>query len=247
MMRVLLSGIVCCLCVCLATVHADTITVVADEWCPYNCDPASDEPGFMIEIAKEVFRQAGHTLAYSIMDWDAAIEAARKGEYNAIVGAYKGDAPDFVFPDESLGTCETGLFVKQGDPWRFTGTNSLAGKKLGIIEGYSYDSMDEYLAAHKDQTVSFKTLEDMLAALSAGTVDVALEDPNVLSLFTMRNFLDNAFVSAGSFGEGPAPVYIAFSPANPKSADYAKILTDGIRAMRASGALADVMKKYGLK
>lgn len=45
--------------------YADVITLVADEWCPYNCTPDTDHPGFMIEIAQYAFEHAGHTIVYT--------------------------------------------------------------------------------------------------------------------------------------------------------------------------------------
>jgi polar amino acid transport system substrate-binding protein len=41
-------------------------------------------------------------------------------------------------------------------------------------------------------------------------------------------------------------VYIAFSPGNPKSQEYAQILSKGIQQLRASGELATILKKYGM-
>ena len=78
-------------------VQAEEITIVADEWCPFNCEPNSKAPGFMIEIATEIFSKAGHSVNYSTMDWDEALTAVRKGEFKAIVGAANEDAPDSIF------------------------------------------------------------------------------------------------------------------------------------------------------
>ncbi|MEQ1790535.1 MAG: hypothetical protein ABL857_08835, partial [Rickettsiales bacterium] len=46
----------------LTNAHAaeqTTINIVADEWCPFNCDPESDKPGYVIELAKEIFKPYG--------------------------------------------------------------------------------------------------------------------------------------------------------------------------------------------
>ena len=40
--------------------NALTITLRADEWSPFNGDPASDRPGYLIEIANRIFSKAGH-------------------------------------------------------------------------------------------------------------------------------------------------------------------------------------------
>lgn len=48
---------------------ADTITIVADAWPPYNGLPNTSEPGYGIEIAHQVFEAAGHTVEYIIGVW----------------------------------------------------------------------------------------------------------------------------------------------------------------------------------
>ena len=79
---------------CLA---GDTITLRADIWDPYNGDPASDQPGFVIEVAKAVFEKAGYTVDYQVegWSWDRSVEEAKKGNIDGIVGAAKSEAPDF--------------------------------------------------------------------------------------------------------------------------------------------------------
>ena len=41
-------------------------------------------------------------------------------------------------------------------------------------------------------------------------------------------------------------IYLAFSPKNPNSKDYAKLLSEGIKEMRSSGELQKILAKYGL-
>jgi polar amino acid transport system substrate-binding protein len=40
---------------------------------------------------------------------------------------------------------------------------------------------------------------------------------------------------------------VAFAPGVARSRDYARILDEGIAAMRASGELAKLLQRYGLK
>jgi polar amino acid transport system substrate-binding protein len=114
--------------------NAESISIRADEWCPYNCAPDSDAPGFMIEIAKEVFEPMGHTIEYKTLNWSRAIVETRKSKYVAIVGASMGDAEDFVFPASALGQSSNSLYVVQSDDWTYTGLDSVKGRKVGIIQ-----------------------------------------------------------------------------------------------------------------
>jgi len=131
-------------------VYADTITLVADEWCPYNCVPESDTPGYMIEIAKKVFELKGYSIVYEILPWARAVQDTRLGRYTAIVGAYQGDAPDFIFPANELGQINQSFFVTTESSWNYTGIESLAHIVIGVIKDYAYgDELDAYIDEHK--------------------------------------------------------------------------------------------------
>jgi len=54
------------------------------------------------------------------------------------------------------------------------------------------------------------------------------------------------FTMATSDVVKPSKLFIAFSPKNPKSQEYAKLLSEGTAALRASGELRKILAKYGL-
>ncbi|GIX35982.1 MAG: amino acid ABC transporter substrate-binding protein [Lysobacteraceae bacterium] len=232
--------------------RADTITIVADEWCPYNCSPDSDRPGYMIEIASKALGVAGHTIKYSTMPWSRAIEEARRGKYTAIVGAARNDAPDFVFPDEPLGISGSVFAVKKGSTWKYTGIDSLATVSIGVIQDYSYaEDLDAYIAKYaKDaKRVQAATGETALGTnirkLEAGRIDALVEDRAVLEYELAEEGKLGQFDYAGTLKQ--SEVFIAFSPAHPAAKEYARLLAEGVRALRASGELDTILARYGLK
>ncbi|MBU3917494.1 transporter substrate-binding domain-containing protein, partial [bacterium] len=131
--------------IAFSSIHADTITIAADEWCPYNCEVDSSMPGYTIEIASAIFEKNGHHLKYIILPWARALASSRNGKYTGVVGAYKEDAPDFIFPEESFGFSKNSFFVKKGSTWRYKGIKSLDEISIGIIRDYSYGAeLDKY-------------------------------------------------------------------------------------------------------
>ncbi|MDX2439523.1 MAG: hypothetical protein QNK40_03150, partial [Desulfobacterales bacterium] len=50
---------------------ADTIIIVSDSWCPYNCT-SQEKPGVLIKLAETIFETSGHTIEYSIVPWKRA-------------------------------------------------------------------------------------------------------------------------------------------------------------------------------
>ncbi len=79
---------------------AQTISIRSDEWCPFICDPKSDKPGIMIEIARKAFPAPDYTLDVQFLEWSKALDETRDGKFTMVAGAYKTDAPDFIFPTE---------------------------------------------------------------------------------------------------------------------------------------------------
>lgn len=234
----------------VATARAETITLVADQWCPYNCTPGDERPGFLIEIARKVFAEQGFTVDYAVVPWARAIRDARAGRYDAIVGAIRSEAPDFLYPDGSGFRAGTQAFVKAGSAWTYTGPASLEDQTLGVILDYSYGAAtDAYVARHRgdEKRVQTTTGEDALernvAKLLQGRVSVVLEDPAVMRFFLDRTRQAAAVVPAGALDS--TEVFIAFGPNGARAAENARLLSDGMRRMRASGELARILARYG--
>lgn len=231
---------------------ADTITLRADEWCPYNCDPKSDKPGYMIEIAKAVFEKAGHKVDYQTLPWTRTLREVENGVFDGAVGAARGDAENFVFSESNLGLASSTFFVQKDDTWNYEGIASLEKINLGVIRGYSYgDELDSYIEANKDKPTKVQVasgdnaLQTNFKKLSVKRMDAVVENANVADFKLKEMGMEGKFRKAGKLE--PDEVYIAFSPAKETSKTYAKLLDDGIEELRKSGELAKILDKYGLK
>lgn len=248
-MRALLVAL--CALFIAASARAETITLAADVWCPYNCEPDSDMPGFAVEIARIAFGGAGYKLDYVVMPWARAKEEGRANRVTGIIGAFKEDAPDYVFPAEPLTVSGNDFFVKRGNPWKYSGMDSLKQGAVGVIRDYSYgEEFDAYVEAHKKQLKRIQivggatALEQNIKKLMADRVQILIEDKAVMGYMLATMGLKDKIVPAGSLGYDN--LYIAFSPKNPNSPEYARILSDTIAQMRADGRLKAIMDKYGM-
>lgn len=231
--------------------QADTITLRADEWCPYNCAEGSDKPGYGVEIAKEILAKAGHTLDYKNMAWARALEECRKGGVVAVIGAARKDAPDFVFPNEPMAVVDNTFVVKKGNAWRYAGSASLEKVKLGAVQGYSYDGdVGSYVEANAkdkariDMNGGDNALEQNLKKLVAGRIDATVDAKPVLAYKLAQLGLADKVEMAGSVDL--SQTFVAFSPANPKSKEYAQLIDKGLAEMRASGRLKQILDRYGV-
>lgn len=235
------------------SVQADTITIVADEWCPYNCDPKSAHPGYMIEIAQKIFEKEGHTILYTGgISWERAISQTRKGVYDALVGTVKLEAPDFIFPLQEQGVSTSVFVTKASNPWVYTGLDSLQDVTIGYIKGYSYsEELDGYIKKYSNDPKKAQALSGDHAILYNAQkliyekIDAYIEDLFVLEHYFHLKGENVPFKISGKIQDDP--IYISFSPNNKKSNEYADILSRGMKKLRQSGELAIILQRYGLK
>lgn len=236
-------------CLALApAARADTLRLRADSWMPYNGDPASELPGYAIEIARAIFGPRNIELDYANLSWGDALKAAAAGEIDAVVGANRDEAGSLVVPQEPIGLPRIGLFARRDSPARYDNVPALAKHRLGVILDYKYwTALDTYIErSDAPQVIKFsgeQPLEDALAQLHAGEIDLLAETSSVFA-WTAKS----AGHSAGTFRlvylhEGD-PVYFAFAPGE-RGQRHAALFDEGIRALRRSGALAKILARYG--
>ena len=234
------------------TAAAETITIVADEWPPFNAKPDSDAEGYMVDIARAVFEAKGISVEYRNVPWKRAIVGTKAGKYTGAIGASKNDAEGFIFPEEKLARNVLAFYVKKGNPWRFRGLESIKEIHLGTIGGYDYRRwLSEYIQANSEKQDKVQVitgdvpLQRNINKLLAGRIDVVVDNEASIRWVAKRlGVLDE--IKAAGYGQEPSYCYIAFSPGLPQSLKYAKLLSDGIVELRANGNLQKILDKYGL-
>ncbi|WP_286239461.1 substrate-binding periplasmic protein [Neptuniibacter halophilus] len=235
----------------MTTAQAEKLRFAADNWCPLNCKSGSDRPGFMVEVAQRVFEPLGYEVEYIETNWSRAVQETRKGSFHAILGAFPGDARDFIFPQQELALLQNSLFVRRENPWRYRGVHSLREVRLGAINGYDYGAeLSRYLASDSNPVTllsgSEKPLQRGIRMLHKQRLDAFVEADLVFWYTASQMELEEAFTVAGTLGE-PLPAYIAFSPSDPRSETFARLLSEGVEALRASGELARILARYHLQ
>ncbi|QNM97590.1 substrate-binding periplasmic protein [Chitinimonas koreensis] len=232
--------------------RADTISIRADPWCPYNCAPGNARPGYMIEIAQAVFGAAGHTVDYQSLNWSRALAEARDGRIVAVAGASDQEIVEYklVPTPQSLGRSINCFLAPRDSAWQYAGPASLAGLKVGTIQDYSYGlALDGFFKSNPGvaQPVTGEdALDRNLEKLARKRLDVLVDDRAVLLYTLASKKIGSEVKEAGcEKNSGSAGLYIAFSPRNPKAREYARLLAEGMQAMRKDGRLKAILAKYG--
>jgi polar amino acid transport system substrate-binding protein len=178
------------------------------------------------------------------------IELVRDGQAEVLIGIAKEDAPGLVYPSVEQGVTGFTFFVKAGTRWRYTGPASFEElKKIGTMQGYDYGAFNAVLARHPERVETLGGTGNArrnIHKLLAGRVDAIIHDSAVTQFELKRIGKIGAIVEAGSLPEVQS-VYVAFSPKFAGAARYAELMSEGTLALRASGELAKILDRYGLK
>ncbi len=230
------------------SIFADTITLKADNWCPYNCEPNSDKPGYMIELAKKAFEPKGHKVDYQIVSWNKALKEAEAGEITGVIGASVFDLEKGFRPSEETGSNQECFFVKADSSFVYKSVSDLKGKKLGTVGDYSYtDDLNKYIKENPagiDAVGGDSPLVLNMRKLNAGRIDVVVENKAVFNYTAAQEKMDKNLKLAGCNPDDK--LYITFSPKSPKGKEYAELLSNTVIELRKSGELKKILEKYGL-
>lgn len=231
----------------------DTLVIAGDLWCPVNCAPDSPRPGIYVELARDIFAEAGIRVEYRVINWARALQEARQGHIDAVIGAAHSDAPDFVFTAQPVSQSRNCFYTVRESQWHYDSLASLHTQRLAVVNDYSYgEQLDAYVQAELGNpqrlqaAAGQQALALNLAKLLEGRVDVVLENSWVMQEYLARRGYVGTLREAGC-QQPDIPIYLAFSPALPRSHDYVRLLDQGLRRYRADGRLQALLERYGVR
>lgn len=236
-----------------ATDSSRTLNIVADDWCPVSCEGGEGKPaGYAVEIARAVFNAAGYDVRYSVQPWARAVNETRKGDEQMIVGILVDNAPDFIYPQETIGTNTNVFFTRNDSNWQYQGIASLDGVVVGVADEYVFgEPFDTYVNNNRENGQRLHVIHSddpvmqAFSLLGAGRIGAYLDDRMVVRWTARQANVPLELREAGVVSS--IPLYIAFSPADSRSTELARVFDKGIRALRASGKLAAILDEYRVK
>ncbi|MBR9805292.1 amino acid ABC transporter substrate-binding protein, partial [bacterium] len=221
-------------------------------WCPYNGEPNSQKPGYLIELMEVVFHPLGYSIDYQLVPWQRALDLTAEGKTDAAVGAVQGNHGNTIIGNESLGSDETVFVVKEEKSFTYEGINSLSPLRLGFISNYTYDNngpIDQYLhdrLATGDNIITVhnsKPLKSLFLMLNADRIDAFPENKYVAEFMAMNTSQaeEYQFISSNSGDD----VFVAFSPTT-RGKQLCKMLDQAVARMKRDGSLAALQARYGI-
>jgi polar amino acid transport system substrate-binding protein len=229
------------------------VIIAGDNWCPINCGKDDPQQGYMIDVARLALKQSGYTLKYVEMPWARALVMARKGDIHGVVGAFRGDAPDFIFPNSPLlSMSSSNIFSRVESDWQYDGLKSLEPVRLGVIRDYDYGAaingyVDRFSGNPNRVSIMAgdNAVERIIKQLLRGRVDAFVETAPVF-WYTAKNLKVTQLVKEVGAASEPEFCYVAFSPNHPESQVISKAFDFGVLPMAEQGKLSLLGKAYGL-
>lgn len=232
---------------------AERLVVVADVWCPFNCQPDAPLPGYAVELMREVFTQ--DSVESRVVPWKRAILQTRNGTSTAAIAMSEETAAEeqLQIGREPIGFSNDCLYVPVGSSVTYNNNaDDLNGlRRVGIVVGYAYDDgMGQWLARPDNKPKIFAESGEEpavrnLRKLVSGRLDAMIEDHSVVDYLLLDPAFAGRVVVAGC--NQRIPLYMAFGPKGSQGDVLVGQFDQGIAALRRSGRLAQIMAKYGLK
>ncbi|CDF82790.1 hypothetical protein PKB_1428 [Pseudomonas knackmussii B13] len=241
------SAIASLLCTAALGAVAEPLRLGGDDWCPYLCPETPNKPGYLVEGLRHLLPE---TPEVQSLPWSRALQMARDGQLDGVIGAYAEEAEGLLIGREPIGWVEMRFYTRADSAWQYRGPASLDSLKIGLVQGYSYGpQLDAWRDSHLDapeqvQVLSGeRVLERNLQKLLLGRIDVLVEDHRIVDRYLHRQHLDKQVRSAGGLPH-KRPMYVALSPHLKDAAARLEALDQGLRRMRESGAWEPLMRGY---
>ncbi|TWI72285.1 ABC-type amino acid transport substrate-binding protein [Desulfobotulus alkaliphilus] len=223
-------------------VISSTIHIATPEW---QGQTAKDGSGLFFDLLRRMYEPHGIELSFEIASWNRSIQLVRDGHADAIPTVWRDDAEEagLRLPRMPLYIEYTSVVFKRDRFPEWKGSDSLRGRSAVWINGYNYhrDTPLEGLPLSWTEVAKPETMWRMLAA---DRVDVLIDARMDVEKYMNKHLVDTVvFKMVPLWGH---KAYLGFSD-RPSSEKLMEIFDESMAAMLASGELATLHEKWGMK
>jgi polar amino acid transport system substrate-binding protein len=193
--------------------------------------------GFDVELLKNVAQRVGVRTQFSGQDFSGLLAAVNNGQYDVGAAAIGITADREKTVDFSNGYLVGYLSILARDGGAVTSANSLAGKRLGVLQG---SLQEQYALKHfpKAQLVRFPDNNSAVAAVGSGSVDAHFLDIAAAQDYAKQRAGLKIVANIPSFD---APAGFAVKKGN---TTLRNALNRGLRAAIKDGTWVRLYKRY---
>lgn len=213
--------------------NAEEVQLTTLDWPPYS--GAVTQQGFLSVVLRQAYAHSGHTVQVQVYPWNRAVKTAMGGG-DTVLGFYSASRAECSAAkgttSDPIGYFQFGLAQRKSSGPQWQNTKDLAGKRLGVVEGY--DNGPELTALMESKALLVDVAINDLANLRkvlAQRVDYASVDTQVFNYLQREHGL-HGLELARQFTTPRLPLYVCFNP--------------GVRAQAMLQALNTGLKKVDI-
>jgi polar amino acid transport system substrate-binding protein len=220
-------------------------------YCPFVCEGNKERPGLMIEIAKETFHNSPYDLKVSYMSLKRAVSEVKNNNVDGFILGSKVHFKSNHFPKTVTSPQPIYFFKSTEKNWKYTGIDSLKGKRIGAIENFNYmnKSINDFLKTSKDITWLGHSNAHKRAfeLLNLGRINTFIGGSY------STQYLANVHNASKFISKASKPIsfydnYISLTnklPVN-KRDKILKLLDEKMKELKSSGKLQKIYNKYSI-
>ena len=229
----------------MASAEIKKITAAADPWPPF-VDPNSKTQGLSLEIIRAAMATQKIEVEMNFVPWARAEADVKAGTTDIPPNTWLTEErlKDLTYSDPYASN-EVKFIKRKGDAFEFNGIDSLAGKTVGIVQGYGYG--DEFLKSTKFKKDASTDIVTNIKKLNLSRIDLTLDDQIVVSALLQKE--DPSLLSKIEFTKNALTVnklHITTGKKNKNGAEIIAAFNKGLAEIKANGKLAEIFKKYGI-
>lgn len=214
------------------------------EWEPYY-GPKLKNDGFITEITKAAFKHSGYDVEVKFMNWNRALERAKQGKFDGVMGAYYNDERAEVFEySEPIGTADVVLFSQKGKNISYQSLEDLKPYKIGVLRGYA--NTEEFDKADFLKKEVAEKADLNIRKLARGRLDLFVGSKAVNLYLIQTKYPD--FVGKFDVVEPPLSTNSLYNIISKKIKGSAQIKADfdkGLKAIQENGTYDEILKSHG--
>jgi polar amino acid transport system substrate-binding protein len=125
--------------------QASTLKVCYDQWAPMTIFPSeeSDNRGVVIDMFEQIYTPKGYKLQYYEVPLARGLNMVEEGLCDVLPEYLfsKNLEAGFVYASEATFSYTTAFVIRRNDSWRYSGIQSIQGKRIATGPGWDYSSM----------------------------------------------------------------------------------------------------------
>ena len=245
MKKIIATIMLLSLCIPSSLMAQSKLSFFTDPFPPLYYQVDGKNKGLYCKILDLTFKEMRNPYTLSFVPWERALRMAETQHSDGILGTARTKERErfLIFPNEPLSVIDIVLFHRKDDDFKFDGISSLAGKRIGTIEGYSYgETFDRSNLFSKEKVNSLKL---NFLKLKAKRIDLVIAYKNV-ALHTLQNLNLTDQFSYSSTPVHRAALYLTFSQ-KPGNQQLANKFSQTLKKLKKREAVQELFKKEGLE